>query len=226
MNLLQYIHALEHHAYFIHSFKDATQHLKDFLKEKFKIGHDRNPDFFHEKFESLGIEDSRRIKELHLSKSFSKDGKKIFIIEASNITNEAQNALLKIFEEPNENSHFFLVMPSSHALLPTLKSRLYILKSQNHEVLDQDLFNEVEKFLKLSKKDKIAYVDDIAKDISDEKLDKSNAQEFLAALEVVLYKQKGIETANTLKAILKARDYLNDRSASVKQLLEYVALSL
>ncbi len=226
MNPLQYIHALEHHAYFIHSFKDAAQHLKEFLKEKFKIGHDRNPDFFHEKFESLGIEDSRRIKELHLSKSFSKDGKKIFIIEASNITNEAQNALLKIFEEPNENSHFFLVMPSSHALLPTLKSRLYILKSQNHEVLDQDLFNEVEKFLKLSKKDKIAYVDDIAKDISDEKLDKSNAQEFLAALEVVLYKQKGIETANTLKAILKARDYLNDRSASVKQLLEYVALSL
>lgn len=226
MNPLQYIHALEHHAYFIHSFKDAAQHLKDFLKEKFKIGHDRNPDFFHEKFESLGIEDSRRIKELHLSKSFSKDGKKIFIIEASNITNEAQNALLKIFEEPNENSHFFLVMPSSHALLPTLKSRLYILKSQNHEVLDQDLFNEVEKFLKLSKKDKIAYVDDMAKDISDEKLDKSNAQEFLAALEVVLYKQKGVEAANTLKAILKARDYLNDRSASVKQLLEYVALSL
>ncbi len=226
MNPLQYIHALEHHAYFISSFKDAALHIKNFLKDKFKIGYDKNPDFFHEKFESFGIEDSRRIKELHLSRGFTQGSKKIFIIETANITHEAQNALLKIFEEPNENSHFFIVMPSSHALLPTLKSRLYILRSENPEILDQDLFDEVEKFLRLNKKDMVTYVDALAKDISDEKLDKSDAQKFLAALEVIVYKKKGVEAVNGLKAILKARDYLNDRSASAKQLLEYVVLSL
>jgi hypothetical protein len=57
------------------------------------------------------------------------------------------------------------------------------------------------------------------------KTTKSEALEFLASLEIVLYK-KGIDkNTQVLKAILKARDYLNDRSASVKQLLEFVALS-
>lgn len=225
MHPLDYIKALDHHAYFIHAFKDSVHHLKDFLKEKFNIHHTQNPDFFHGKFETLGIDDSRRIKENHLSKSFTQGGKRIFIIEASSITHEAQNSLLKIFEEPNEDNHFFLIIPSAQVLLPTLRSRLLILSSQNE---DQDSAHtkEIETFLKLSKKDKVAYVDELAKDISDEKKNKSDAQEFLATLELVMYKKYGLEKSDALKAILKARDYLNDRSPSVKQLLEYVALSL
>ena len=39
-------------------------------------------------------------------------------------------------------------------------------------------------------------------------------------------RNKGLEKARELKAILKARDYMNDRSPSIKQLLEFVALSL
>ena len=227
MHPLDYIKALDHHAYFIHAFKDSVHHLKDFLKEKFNINHLQNPDFYHEKFETLGIDDSRKIKESHLSKSFTQDGKRIFVIEASNMTHEAQNSLLKIFEEPHEDSHFFLVMPSAQILLPTLRSRLLILNyGESDEQQDTEVKKEIESFLKLSKKDKIAFVDDLAKDISDEKKNKSDAQEFLAGLELVIYKKYGLEKADALKAILKARDYLNDRSPSIKQLLEYVVLSL
>ncbi len=226
MNPLNYIHALDHHAYFIHSFKDSAYKLKEYLKEKFHIDHAQNPDFFHEKFETLGIDDSRRIKEIHLSKSFAEGAKRIFIIETSNITHEAQNALLKIFEEPNEDSHFFLIMPSSHTLLPTLKSRLYIIRSNEESEQGTEILEKAEQFLKLSKKDKVAFVDEIAKDISDEKINKSDAIEFLAALEVTVYKKYGLEKPEALKAILKAREYMNDRSPSVKQLLEFVALSL
>jgi DNA polymerase III delta prime subunit len=224
MNPLDYIKSLDHHAYFIHSFKDSAHKLKEFLFEKFNIKYETNPDFFYEKFESLGIDDSRRIKEIHLSKSFATDGKRIFIIETSAITHEAQNSLLKMFEEPNEDSHFFLIMPSVHTLLPTLRSRLLMIESKEEIPQGIEIISKVEEFLKLSKKDKVAFVDDIAKDISDEKLNKSDAIEFLAALEVIIYKKYGTKKPEVLKAILKARDYMNDRSASVKQLLEFVAL--
>ncbi|MEK7463565.1 MAG: hypothetical protein AAB610_00370 [Patescibacteria group bacterium] len=220
MSLFAYIHTLSHHAYFIHSFKDSAQKLKEHLLNTFHIHHTQNPDFFHEKFETLGIDESRKIKEMHLSKSFVEGNKKIFIIEASGMTHEAQNSLLKIFEEPHEHSHFFLMMPSADVLLPTLRSRLLILDKQENEGSSP----EVEKFLKLSKKDKVAFVDDLAKRISDEEATKSDALTFLANLESALH-AKGIEkNSNALKAILKARDYMNDRSPSVKQLLEYVAL--
>lgn len=221
MNPFEYlVKNLNHHAYFIHSFKDGAHKLKEFLKKEFHIDHSQNPDFYHEKFEVLGIDESRKIKEIHLSKSFVEGNKKIFIIEASGMTHEAQNSLLKVFEEPHEHSHFFLIMPSIDVLLPTLRSRLLILDKQENE----DASTEAVKFLKLSKKDKIAFVDELAKKISDEEATKSDALQFLAELESVLHKNGVEKNSNALKAIMKARDYMNDRSPSTKQLLEYVAL--
>ena len=55
-------------------------------------------------------------------------GKKIFIIETGFFTREAQNSLLKVFEEePTEGTHFFVFTPSAETLLPTLRSRMVIL---------------------------------------------------------------------------------------------------
>ena len=223
MNPFQHFHLLNHHAYFLHSFKDAIFHLKDHLKDKFKINHTGNPDFYYQKFEVLGIDDSRRIKENHLSKGFVEGGKRIFVIECDGMTHEAQNSLLKIFEEPNEHTHFFLLMPSVEVLLPTLRSRLLVIEFEREN--EKESLIEVEKFLKLSKKDKIAFVDELAEKISEEKATKHEAQIFLSSLEAAVYKNGLEKNAKALKAILKARDYLNDRSASGKQLLEYVALS-
>ena len=226
MNPFQYIHALEHHAYFIHSFKDAVHHLKEYLKDKFGIDHSKNPDFFHEKYETMGIDDGRKIKENHISKSFIQGNKRIFIIVTSNITHEAQNSLLKVFEEPNEDSHFFLIMPSPHVLLPTLRSRLNIIKTDEKPEEGIIALEQAIEFLKLSKKEKVDFMDEFAKDISDENKNKNDAQEFLAALEYQIYKTKGIKEKRAINAILKAREYINDRSPSIKQLLEFVALSI
>lgn len=226
MNPFQYLKVLDHHAYFIHSFKNGIIKLKEYLKDKFNIDHRENPDFFHEKFETLGIDESRKIKEIHSSKSFIEGKKRIFIIECSNITNEAQNSLLKIFEEPHTDSHFFLIMPSSEILLPTLRSRLLIIKKETENDFDKEEYKEIIDFIKMPKKDKITFVDNIAKMISDEKESKSFALEFLSKLEMYLYKNNKLENVNALQAILKAREYMNDRSPSIKQLLEYVALNI
>ncbi len=219
MHTFESIKTLAHHAYCLVGAK--IEHILHTLEHTHKVQTKANPDFFHEKYETLTIDESRKIKEIHSSKSFSENSKRIFIIECNGMTVEAQNALLKIFEEPNHNSYFFLVMPSDSVLIPTLRSRVHLLEHKKEDYLD-----EAKKFLKLSMKDKITYVDGIAKKISDEELQKSYAVEFLGALEAAVT-EKGIEkNKRALQAIMKARDYMLDRSPSVKQLLEFVALSL
>lgn len=226
MHPFDIIKNLDHHAYFIHSFKDAVHKLKEYLKNKFNINHVNNPDFIHEKYNILGIDESRKIKVIQSARSFNIENRRIYIIEADSITLEAQNSLLKMFEEPNFGNHFFLIMPSVEILLPTLKSRLNILNVAMQEN-DEYWIKEVKNFIKMNKKDRVDYVDGISKDISDEKMSKIDAIEFLKALESELY-EEGINSDSkvSLKAILKARDYINDRSSSIKQLLEYVALSI
>lgn len=230
MNEFEEILTLSHHAYFIHHKHGVIDRLKDFLFDKFKIQQKQNPDFFHETFISLSIDDSRRIKAIHSGKSFGQNGKRIFIVESNSITNEAQNALLKIFEEPNQNSFFFLIMPDPIILLPTLKSRLFILK--NNIQKEENVYDiEAKKFLKMSIGDKVSFVDELAKDISDEKKTKLDAINFLSALEKNIYESIDLKDINErqklgLKSILKARDYMNDRSPSIKQLLEFVAVSV
>jgi DNA polymerase III delta prime subunit len=218
MHNLQDLVTLTHHAYLL--IEEEVENLFPFLKKHHGIESKGNPDFFYEKHDSFGIDESRKLKELHVSKAFTPGGKRIFVIETRAITHEAQNSLLKIFEEPHDDTHFFLLMPSAVTLLPTLRSRLFIIESAKGE---HDGLAEAKKFLKLSQKEKIDVVDELAKRISDEEITKGEAMEFLAALEIILSDQPE-KNMKALKAILKARDYMNDRAPSVKQLLEYVAL--
>lgn len=213
---------LNHHAYLLTN--TSAEDLIGELEEKFNINKKGNPDFFHEKFETLGIEDSRRIKEIHSSKGFSEQGKRIFIIETQAMTTEAQNSLLKIFEEPHANTYFFIITRAASSLLPTLRSRLFIIESKKDKI-NEEQAKTVRNFLKLSIKDRITFVDNLAKKISDEELSKSSAIEFLNELEIILHEDVE-KNKEKIKILLKVRDYMNDRSPSIKQLLEYIAMSV
>ena len=117
-----------HHAYLLEGEKEIEfQNLVDFLEDEFGFSIVGNPDFWLWDFGGFGVADSREIKDFQSKKPIAGD-KKILIIKTDFMTREAQNALLKIFEEPTENTHFFLIMVSAETLLPTLKSRLTIIK--------------------------------------------------------------------------------------------------
>jgi len=59
---------------------------------------------------------------------------KYIIIAALEFTAVAQNSLLKILEEPPKNIEFIIISPTKSNLLPTVRSRLPILKrSHFHE---------------------------------------------------------------------------------------------
>ena len=86
------------------------------LEELHDIRSNGNPDFFRTSFDTLTIDDARKLKVLHDTKPTSELGKRIFILSMNGITIEAQNALLKLLEEPAPYAHFFLVVPSAHIL--------------------------------------------------------------------------------------------------------------
>lgn len=53
---------------------------------------------------------------------------KIIVIMAKSFRDEAQNFLLKLFEEPPKNVYFIIVAPSKNVFLPTVLSRFVIEK--------------------------------------------------------------------------------------------------
>ncbi len=74
---------------------------------------------------SIGIE---AIRELQHFASLTLPGaihtqRWIFIPQAHNLTTEAQNALLKLLEEPPQNTRFILTVSSDQLMLPTIRSR-------------------------------------------------------------------------------------------------------
>jgi len=70
--------------------------------------------------------------------------KRIIIIDyAERMTHQAQNAFLKLLEEPGQNTHFILLSHSTSNILPTILSRVEkvnvkpISKKQSDELLDK-----------------------------------------------------------------------------------------
>ncbi len=228
-----------HHAYLIEgNSKETLPEMLQFL-ETLEIKTKGNADFFNLQFDSLKMEDALNLKSLSSEKSFE-PGKKIFLISANNFLLEAQNAMLKIFEEPIPHTHFFLIVPDIGSLLGTLISRFQIIE---HKIKLLDETKEAEKFLSFSLKERIDYLkeflieedDTEEEDVNSKNYDSPRAKSlrFLNALEKVL-EEKFIQIyvkenekklfSTCMNHILEVRSYLRQPGSSLKTLLESVAL--
>ncbi len=212
-----------HHAYLLDgAFPAVLAELEEFLEGELGFAVKANPDFWLGEFETFGIDDGRKIKEMQ-SRTASSGDKKIFIISANFITREAQNALLKMFEEPTAGTHFFIITTNTNQILPTLKSRLQILSASRSSLdakADASRLDLEARFLKVSKAKRLEFL----KSTIEEK-DKQKAIEFLNGLEQELAKDVK-KYSFALEEIQKARGYLSDRGSSVKMLLEHIATIL
>ncbi len=208
-----------HHAYFlIGDKKNVFSILKKFLESELKVETAGNPDFWVGEFHNFAIDEAREVVTCAERKSFS-GGKKIFIIQSDFITAEAQNSLLKAFEEPTLQTHFFIISPQD-VLLPTLRSRVHVIP------MSKTVFDIGGSVLKLKLADRLAKVKEITESISDEEKTKQDAITFLNKVEKELY-DLGIErSAKSLETCQKARESLYDRGAPVKIILENLVLSL
>ena len=80
---------------------------------------------------------------------------KYIVLGAHSYNNISQNALLKVLEEPPRNIEFIIISPTKSNLLPTVRSRLPIIKGEvSHEVKEIDInllridYGQVFSFLK------------------------------------------------------------------------------
>ncbi len=94
-----------------------------------------------------GVDDIRTILEIVNYKPLAPSLAKIFIYdEAHQLTTPAQNALLKVLEEPPEHAYFILCTNTPGKIIPTVKRRAFVL---NLNGLDQPAMH---KLLLLAKK--------------------------------------------------------------------------
>jgi len=223
----------KHHAYAFEGEKSGiVPDLFKFLEKDFGVEVRNNPDFSYQEFETFTIDDGRTLQERHSRRAIS--GKKIFIISTRFVTTEAQNSLLKLFEEPTENTHFFLIMPNTQVLIPTLRSRLVVV--DNFELKKSETKNEtkalVQKFISANAAERLLLIGPIVGE-----KDKGKAIDFVTALEKILAprlnvggknveKNKLADDAGVLTEILMVKKYLHDRAPSVKLLLEHLCLSV
>ena len=79
--------------------------------------------------ESFKIEHAKAVlAEAYVSESQTK----YIVLGATDLTDVAQNSLLKLLEEPPRNIEFIIISPTKSNLLATVRSRLPILKINNH----------------------------------------------------------------------------------------------
>ncbi len=235
MNLINHLDKNNlHHAYLIEGAREEiVPELFKFI-ESLGVKTSANPDFCHISMDSFKIEDARNLKSVEYEKGFS-TGKKIFLISANNFLLEAQNTLLKIFEEPIENTHFFLIVPDKNILLKTLVSRFYLISTklparQGLAGKNEEL-KEVEKFIKMSLKDRIDFIKELLVEAEEEDeivaIDstRSKALKFLNALESVLVSKGIFDTQACFAHVFKVREFLNQPGSSAKTLMESVTLT-
>ncbi|HLP86637.1 MAG TPA: hypothetical protein VK153_02050 [Candidatus Paceibacterota bacterium] len=218
-----------YHSYVIEGDKEtAPNELLKYLEESGHI-ESNSPDVICQVYESFTMDDSREIKDWH-SKLGVTEGKRVCIIASNFINREAEQTLLKIIEEPAENTHFFLVVPDASVLLDTIISRTHIIKIDSGN--NKDIQKEALSFVASSLKDRI---DKVAEIIKDNKSEENSGQlryyatSFINELENIFYQKfKKDRKDEKLKFILeelqKSRGYLSTQGGSVKMVLEHLAL--
>ncbi len=214
-----------HHAYYI----EGPGSWFDTYKEELKP-------YYARRYERFGIEEARELAGLASLKNYARA---VFLLGISGMSTEAQQALLKLFEEPQEGTQFVVLIPHG-ILLPTLRSRMMEypekLNLADKKVLGSpassqkgasgpDYFSrQASVFLKSSGKERSDFITKLLKDDDNQK---ERVRDYLNALEAELSKNiADAKTRQALADIALVRDYLRDRSPSLKMLLEHLALAL
>lgn len=230
-----------HHAYLIEGVKDEIVPEIFGFFENLNIKTSGNPDFCHITIDNFKIDEAFELRGMSTNKSYS-SLKKIFLITVNSFTLDAQNVLLKMFEEPIENTHFFLIVPDANSLLKTLVSRFYFISTRQDSVSQT---KDAEKFISMALQDRINFIKDLLVEEEDGGgegneiivLDstRSKATKFLNELESVLHHKIFIQgkdknpkenpaTMIPFRQIFLVRKFLRQPGSSTKTLMESVAL--
>jgi hypothetical protein len=187
-----------------------------------------NPDFWSVRKATFGIDDARAVRELSSKKSFGGRGR-VFLIQSDVVTEEANNALLKTFEEPQGACFFFFVSQNRSGILPTLRSRMAIIDFSASRTLSSEKEKEAADFFRLDSETRLEKTARFLYDDSDGKKN-SFALEFVESLEWVASRGFSAMPAKDavfiVEEIERAKRLLSGTGAAQKMIIEHLCLVL
>lgn len=172
-------------------------------------------------FDQIGMD---AIPMLESEMSLRDTSARIIVIVATDITREAENALLKFFEEPGEGTCVLFVTPKAKLLLPTVRSRFYDLGVLESGAKD-DTFLQAMTNDPLPKR--LLFIESFVKAIDEPSILRERSREGIVALMRHVRSQKSDpKSAFLLAELSKAYDAIIMRGSSVKMILEHIALCI
>ncbi len=203
----------------------ASSYVSSFLK---KEGIDRIDINLHTFEKAMGIEEVRNIQKKIILRPYRGKTKAVVIEAYDGITTEAQNALLKVLEEPPANTLIIISASKKELLLPTIISRCKIieLKEENLTLSSEENTQYLNILVSLSEKG-VGYRLKLAQDIS------RNQEEAIVWLEemAVFVREKLIENyrdpkyLNFLRSLQKTYTIINNTNVNQRIALENLFLS-
>ncbi|EKD85378.1 MAG: hypothetical protein ACD_38C00035G0002 [uncultured bacterium] len=201
------------------------EEIQKTLASHIECGNVKHPDIlFFPAGEKLGIAEARKIKEHFSLKPFSAKGRAAVLEDASILTPEAQNALLKTIEELTRDALLILGASSDANFLPTVLSRCEIVRLETTGLAGGEpttyevYIKEIEKLLDSSFENRFEYVEKI-----------KNKEEFLHCL-VYFFRQEMLKNAykkpdvlQFLKELLPAEQWAK-QNVNIRAILEYLML--
>ncbi len=233
-----------HHAHIIEGVHtEIVPSLLSAIERHMGIIGQGNPDLTVLEYRSFGIDESRELSTRQSRAGFADSWKgtpsrKIFVISAQSFTREAQNALLKTFEEPTAGTHFFIIVPRLAIILPTLKSRVIMVEGSQTSLntsinIADDALALAEKFLDSTLEQRFAMIKKLTEIKKGEVVDREKIRRILDHIERILYtRTAGVQCGgkastfmeSIFREIFQTKIYLADRGSSPKMLLEHLAI--
>ena len=189
-----------------------VQRIEEFDK---LIPSKNHPDVLYFKSQSkLGIEQARKIKEHFSLKPYSAKGRTVVLEDGSQLTTEAQNALLKTLEELPKDALFILGANSDARFLPTVLSRCEIIQipgMSSYPIPGMGYKEDLEKLLGASIEERFEFI---------EKL--KEREEFFHSL--VEYFHKNLPAnSEFVRELLQAEEW-QKQNVNIRAILEYLML--
>ncbi len=190
----------------------------DFSQYLQSLGHSsiiNNPDIFS--LDDYSIEAIRSLKKFLYQTPYQHQSKIIIIENAHFLQPEAQNALLKMLEEPGENNYFFLTTNQPNQLLSTIVSRCHQIKdSSTDPISDSPLLKS-----KTDIKDNLSTTDSLA--ISKEET-LSYLQNQLRLYHQLLVEEPSVTISQKINLLQKAINMINS-NVDPKSAVDFFLLS-
>lgn len=164
---------------------------------------------------SIGIEQTKTLQEWSNSKPYYSKNKAGIIYQADKLTEQAQNAILKLLEEPSKSNNFILVTSNYRNLISTITSRCQLILDPR---IDKDEI-DISEFTKSDQLGRLNFINSV--------VNNDNKNIFLLSLQKFYRKKlkEGKDTRKNINIVNQTQKYISS-NVSLKNSMLYLALNL